>query len=344
MRRLVIMLACGALVSLAGAAPAAAAGDPECGTISQGASEPVKATLALSETHPETVMSALYGRKTGPRPLTLVYTVSGCKLTSGLAVPADPPTIGPPKENEVTTIPKGVIRLDGTPEIDGKQYVVHMQVFTDPPPYPDAGLDMSLTPKFDPGTYGGFVNLKADWMHRTATPVAISRSENRWQVVLLVALLGALGGFVFFILLHAFSQAPLLATGWRIAVAGVLSVGIGAYVGYTTNYLNQDVWTFGANTTALLTAAFTAATSGQLVTGLLGKVYDDHNQLNETRNPITVDEAPRAGVLGVVDRVRHPVRAPKAARLSDQEKRPPTVQQAPPVGVAEAPQGEESSP
>lgn len=352
MRRAVFMLACGALVSLVGAAPALAAGEPECGTTPKGASEPVKATLALAGSHPETVTGAVYGRKTGPRPLTLVYTVTGCKLASGLAVPADPPTIGPPKDDKLTTIPKGVIRLDGDPETDGNQYVVHMQVFTAPPQYTDARLHETFSPRFDAGTYGGFVNLKADWMHRTATPLAISRSENRWKSVLLVALLGALGGFLFFMLLHAFSQAKLLATGWRIAIAGVLSVAIGAYVGYTTNYLNQDVWTFGANTIALMTAAFTAATSGQLVTGLLGKVYDDHTQLNETQNPITADEAPGQGVGGVVARLRHPARARKATWLreqkeleqkeqeQEQEKRV-TVRQAPPGGgdgVADSPE------
>jgi putative flippase GtrA len=321
MRRVAAMLACGALVSLAVAAPTAAAGEPECGTTPHGATEPVKATLALAATDPETVAVALYGRKTGPRPLTLVYTVSGCKLAAGLSAPSDPPTIGPPTDNKLTTIPKGVIRLDDDPEIDGNQYVVHMQVLTSPPQYTDARLHKKFSPKFDPGTYAGFVNLKAAWMHRTATPIAISRSENRWQRVLLIALLGALGGFVFFMLLHAFSQAKLLATGWRIAIAGVLSVGIGAYVGYTTSYLNQDVWTFGANTIALLTAAFTAATSGQLVTGLLGKVYDDHTQLTETQHPVTAEEAPGSGVSGVVARLRHPGRARKAAWLKEQEKR-----------------------
>src|SRR4029453_13727710 len=66
--------------------------------------------------------------------------------------------------------------------------------------------------------------------------------------------------FFFFMLLHAFARATLLESGWRIAIAGAISIGVGAYVAYTTNYLNQDVWTFGANIIALLTAAFTAAT------------------------------------------------------------------------------------
>jgi hypothetical protein len=255
-----------ALALLAGAAPAFGAGEPPvCGTTLPGAAQPVQATLALADADAETVTAALYGRHTGDRQLTLVYTASGCRLTGTLPAPRDPPFVGPPKDDKVGTIPNGAIRLNGPPEVDGNHYIVRLQV---------------SSRRFDPGTYAGFLDLNASWMHRTGTPVAISRSENRWLLVLGVALLGAFGGFVVFMLLHAFSRANLLASGSRVAIAAVLSVGLGSYVAYTTNYLNQDVWTLGANTLALLTAAFTAATSGHLITGLLGKVYDDTAKVN----------------------------------------------------------------
>jgi hypothetical protein len=318
MRRLVAILACGAVASLASAASASAE-LPVCGTTPPGASQPVKATLALADTDPETVTAALYGRRTGVRQLTFVYTVSGCKLTNGLALPDDPPPIGPPKDDKVDTIPKGVIRLDGRPEADGQQYVVHLQAFTAPPAYTDPSTGKKLTPKFDPGTYGGFLHLKAPWMHRTGTLVAVSRSENRWLAVLAGAVIGALGGFVFFMLLHAFARATLLESGWRIAIAGAISIGVGAYVAYTTNYLNQDVWTFGANIIALLTAAFTAATSGHLATGLLGKVYDDHAQLNPRE-----EKAPR-GLRGAVARMRRS----RGARTKPADQGEPGAEPAP---------------
>jgi hypothetical protein len=298
MRRLIAILACCVAAFLALAATASAE-LPVCGTTPPGASQPVKATLALADTDPETVTAALYGRRTGVRQLTFVYNVSGCRVTNGLALPADPPPIGPPKDDKVGTIPKGVIRIDGRPEADGNQYVVHMQVFTAPPAYTDPGTGKKIAPKFDPGTYGGFLHLKAGWMHRTGTLVAISRSENRWLFVLGAAVIGALGGFVVFMLLHAFARANLLVGGWRVAIAGALSIGVGAYVAYTTNYLNQDVWTLGANTLALLTAAFTAATSGHLVTGLLGKVYDDHASVNPPG-----EKARRGGLRGLARRMR----------------------------------------
>jgi hypothetical protein len=117
-------------------------------------------------------------------------------------------------------------------------------------------------------------------MHRTGTPVAISRSDNRWLRVMGIAALGAFGGFLFFWFVHAFSRAKLLVGRGRLCIAGALSVGIGAFVAYKTNYLNQDVWTFAANGYALLAAAFTAATSGHFLTGLLGKVYDDQKALD----------------------------------------------------------------
>jgi hypothetical protein len=308
-----VILACGMVGLLAFAQPALG-GQPVCGSVPKGTSQPVKATLALADTDPETVTAALYGRTTGAKQLTFVYTVTGCQLTDTLAPPEDPPPIGPPKDNKVATIPKGAIRIEGRPEVDGNQYVVHMQAFTAPPRYSDARTKKSIAPRFDPGTYGGFVHLKATWMHRTGTPVAISRSENRWLFVLGAAALGALGGFVFFMLLHAFSRSQLLASPAKVAIAAVVSVGVGTYVAYTTSYLNQDVWSFGANTIALLTAAFTAATSGHLVTGLLGKVYDDHAELNPTE-PVRVEECARPGVVGLMDRMRHPVRTTKAAKL-----------------------------
>ena len=264
MRRL-ILAALLAFPLLAGATSAFAADPPVCGTTPAGATQPAQATLALSDADAETVAGARYGRHVGRRELTLVYTVSGCRVTGTLPRPVDPPFIGPPKDDKLDTIPRGAIRLDGRPEVDGNKYIVRLQVSSD---------------RFAPGTYAGFLDLNASWMHRTATPVAISRSEHRWLLVLGVALLGALGGFVVFMLLHAFSRAQLLATGGRVAIAGVLSVGLGSYVAYTTNYLNQDVWTLGTNTLALLTAAFTAATSGHLITGLLGKVYDDTAKVN----------------------------------------------------------------
>jgi hypothetical protein len=259
-----------ALALLGAATPAFATEPPVCGTTPHAAAQPVQATLALADGDAETVAAALYGRHTGVRELTLVYTVSGCRLTGTLSQPLDPPFVGPPKDDKLSTIPKGAIRLDSRPEIDGNRYIVHLQV---------------SSARFAPGTYAGFLDLQAPWLHRTTTPVAISRSESRWLLVLGLALLGALGGFGVFALLHAFSRAKLLANRRRLTIAAVLSVGLGSYVGYTTNYLDQDVWTFGDNALALLTAAFTAATSGHLVTGLLGKVYDDTEHAHTASEP-----------------------------------------------------------
>ena len=310
MRRVVLVLVSG-LVGVSAWPGTASAADPVCGTTPEGGSQPVKATLALADTDPETVTAAQYGRRTGVKHLALVYTVSGCQLAGNLPVPEDPPPIGPPKDVKASTIPKGVVRLDGAPQIDGDQYVVRLQVFTSPPDYTDSNTNRTISPKFEPGTYGGFVQLNADWMHRTGTPIEVSRSENRWLFVLGASAAGAIGGFVFFMLLHAFSRAQLLAGPGKIAIAGLVSLGVGVYVAYTTNYLNQDVWTFGANTIALLTAGFTAATSGHLVTGLLGKVYDDHAKVNPAKPRATKDASGKRRA-GVARRMRHPLRAGEA--------------------------------
>lgn len=277
MQRLTLGLACWVLGSLTCVAPSLAAGPsplPRCGTTPAG-SPTAKATLALVDQDPETVSTTAYGRKAGERLMTLVYSVSGCQLADDLAMPLDPPPIGPPKDNTTDPIPYGVIRLDGKPEIDGNQYIVHLKVSTRPASFRDQ--DAKTThPVFTPGSYAGFLHLRAPWVHRVGTPVDISRSENRWPLVAILAAFGALAGFVVFAVLHWFAQAELVVGRARFVVAGVLSVLVGAGVAYTTSYLNQSVWTFGANGRSLAVAAFTAATTGPLVTGLLGKVYDDN--------------------------------------------------------------------
>ena len=94
----------------------------------------------------------------------------------------------------------------------------------------------------------------------------------------------ALAGFLVFVVLHWFAQAENDVWGRRFAVAGVFSALVGAGVAYTTNYLNQSVWTFGANGRALVVAAFTVATTGPLVTGLLGAGSTTTTRWSTTRS------------------------------------------------------------
>jgi hypothetical protein len=273
MRHLVTLLG-SALAGLLcfGALPAQAA---PCGSVPKDGGAPARATLALADQDAETVASASFGRDTGERMMTLVFTATGCELTDKLEKPADPPRIGPPKDTTFDAIPRGVVRLDGDPEVDGSRYIVRLKVSTSPAPIMGGNGELAA-PVFEPGTYAGFLNLQAPWVRRVGTPIAISRSDDEWFKVALLAGLGALAGFLAFVIIHWFAQADMVAGRWRFLVAGLLSVLVGAGVAYTTNYLNQGVWTFSANGRALLVAAFTAATAGPLVTGLLGKVYDDN--------------------------------------------------------------------
>jgi hypothetical protein len=279
-RCVAFLLARSVLVFCCAPSVAGAADEPPiCGAPSGGGAAG-KATLALADQDPETVAGATYGRDTGERQMTLVYTASGCRLADDLPAPLDPPPIGPPKDQTLDTVPHGVIRLNGPPEIDGNQYIVYLTVSTSPTAFKNqAGKEVQ--PSFDPGTYGGFLHLRAPWLHRTGTPVAISRSDNEWLKVAVLASIGALGGFVVFVLLHWFAQADLLVGGLRFAFAGAAGVVIGAGTAYLTNYLNQGVWTFDANGRALMLAAFTAATTGPVVSGLLTKVYDDKKAVTD---------------------------------------------------------------
>jgi hypothetical protein len=206
--------------------------------------------------------------------MTLVYTVSGCSLVDDLPAPLDPPPIGPPKDQTINTVPYGVVRLNGPPEIDGNQYIVRLTVSTSPATFKNQH-DKTVQPSFDPGTYAGFLHLRTPWMHRVGTPIAISRSDNQWLKVATLAAISALMGFLAFCLLHWFAEAELLVGVGRLLFAAGASVVIGAGTAYFTNYLNQGVWTVGSNGAALALAAFTAATTGPVLTGLLTKVYDD---------------------------------------------------------------------
>ena len=211
-RRIATAVSGGALALVACWMPtvAGAAGEiPVCGTAPTAGGATAKATLALADQDPETVAGVQYGRQTGQRQMTLVYTASGCRLADDLPAPLDPPPVGPPKDQTVDPVPYGVIRLEGAPEIDGNQYIVHLTVSTSPAAFKNQD-GRAVQPSFAPGTYAGFLHLRAPWLHRVGTPVAITRSDNQWLKVAALASLGALAGFAVFALLHWYAGADLL--------------------------------------------------------------------------------------------------------------------------------------
>lgn len=169
--------------------------------------------------------------------------------------PRQPLRIYPAKTGD--TIPAGVVALDGSPDVEGSRYIVHVKVSSD---------------SFDPGSYNGFVEIKAPWLNTVRTPVSVSRSENRLWVPLGWGALGAVAGFVLFALLRFFRNNDLLVSRGQLALAALVSVIVGAVAVYATNYLNQDVWSSTDNAWAAIVVGFTASTSG-VMTALLAAVW-----------------------------------------------------------------------
>ena len=258
----VVALAVGALsvtaVPTSLAQPAGTA-EPLCGQAARaadGASPKVaRAELALDGQSDELVTDATFKRGTGTRMMTLIYNVTGCEMPAKAPAPQQPLRIYPAKTGD--QIPAGVITLDGSPDVEGSRYIVHLKASSD---------------AFDPGSYNGFVEIKAPWLKTVRTPVTVSRSENRVLVPLGLGGLGAVAGFALFGLLRWYRKNDLLVSRAKLVLAGVVSVVAGAFAAYATNYLSQDVWSSAENARAALGVGFTASTSG-VMTALLAAVW-----------------------------------------------------------------------
>jgi hypothetical protein len=90
-----------------------------------------------------------------------------------------------------------VIALDGTPDVEGSRYIVHLKVSSD---------------TFDPGSYSGLAEIKAGWLQTVRTPVSISRSENRAWVPLRWGAAGPPAGLCLFAILRWFRNNALLVS------------------------------------------------------------------------------------------------------------------------------------
>lgn len=91
---------------------------------------------------------------------------------------------------------------------------------------------------------------------------------------------------MFLVLLHPFSRSEMPAGPVKFIIASVVNLGAVTYVAYTHELSRPGRLDVGTNTVALLSAAFTASTSGHLATGLLGKDFDDHAEANRRPSPL----------------------------------------------------------
>jgi hypothetical protein len=240
------LLALPAVVLVAlGFASVPASGAVRCGSADPETNATARATLTLQD---DSVAGIAYGRDTDDRTLLLRFRAEGCELAPGGAAP-DLEVV--PKQG-LEQLPDGVVSLVRARR-DGNEFSVRLAVDPD---------------RFDPGSYGGFVEIRAGDVTTTRTPIALSRSESNLAWPLLIGAIGGLAGLVWFALLH--SARGTVDGRFRALHYGVvfIAASVAGIFSVTTQYLDQEVWSVEDNGLAALVAAFTGATTGAMATAI----------------------------------------------------------------------------
>ena len=224
------------------------AGAAICGTTAS-TGEVYKGFLALNEN--TAVTEKQFKRSTGQGTLSLIFRVSGCDLPAE----APPPTM--------TQLPR-------PDTVDLNKEAIKFESATLDPHSLEVLLDVDAQ-KFDPGSYGALLALRAPYIATTRTPIAVSRSENRGWIPLLWGALSAFVGLVIFSALKFIGRIALNVKPVWLIFAAAVACGSGAAVVYA-NYADQEVWTFGDNWLAAAGTGFSAGTSG-VMTALLAAMW-----------------------------------------------------------------------
>jgi hypothetical protein len=114
----------------------------------------VRGTLTLDQEDQETVTAAVFGRSTEPQPLTLVYRVTGCRVTDALPWPRSPLPTGPVNTTGARALPLGSVQIDDV-DADGDRYVVYLRVFVSSRKASEQGGVSKPAPVITPSTSGG---------------------------------------------------------------------------------------------------------------------------------------------------------------------------------------------
>ena len=268
-----------ALLLVAGPPAAQAATAPICGKPDPKTGKVAKGAPTLNEQN--AVTEQVFKRDAGHKTIFLSFNVAGCEL----AADAPPPAVEINPSKGADELPSEAVKVKGvTP--DGTTLDVKLDVDSE---------------KFQAGSYGGLVVLRAPYMATSRTPVTVSRSDNRVWLPALLGAIAALGGLLLFNFARKISDHKLKVG--RLALAGVAAIGaIAGAVAVLVNYYNQDVWTFGENWWSAIVTGFTGATTG-VMAGLLGDIWskpakgeDDAPPAAERNGHHAVEERVPAGV------------------------------------------------
>jgi hypothetical protein len=233
-----------ALIAVAGidAAPASAA--VTCGTSNPKTHATAKATLDLD---PDSVATIGFERDTGPQKMLIRFKATGCRLPND----APDPTVDVLPRQDIKNVPDNVLSLSSAIP-DGSDYTL---VFLADPN------------KFSPGTYGGFVEIRAPFLITARAPISLSRSEDDELLVFALGVAGGIASLVWFLGLHLARGATTKIAWWHY-VLGFLAAAVAGVIAVDTAYRAQDVWSFEENAGSAVVAAFTGATTGAMVAAL----------------------------------------------------------------------------
>jgi hypothetical protein len=232
-----------------------------CGSTDPKTKTAVLGTLTLSDA---STTSVAYKRSTARQTLLLMFAVEGCTL--------DPQQRPVPRVEIVPSNgPGGEIPEQALAPIrwrrNGDELTLRLEIDTD---------------ELGPGSYDGAVQLTSGYLHPSRTPVAISRSDDRWWLPVGIGAAGGLVGILWALLvaeasdrIHAFGDERK----WLLALIGA-GLGFGAAAGLGV-WQDQDVWVLGDNGRATLLAGIAGSTTGALatLTGLLIKAPPESAKL-----------------------------------------------------------------
>ena len=220
----------------------AAASAAKCGTINPKTNTVVKAKLEID---PDSVTTIAFVRDTAPQWLLVRFNATGCELPVGHR-----PTIDLlPKQNAKNIPEQAVILTAARPA--GSEYTLKLRA--DP-----AALK--------PGSYEGFLEVRATNINTTRTPISLSRSEDNEFKPIAIGLVGGFASVVWFLGLH-FAQGAKSPGRWHYVFAFVAAALFGAFA-VETAYRSQEVWTLSENYSSAAVAAFTGATTGTMLAAL----------------------------------------------------------------------------
>ena len=245
---------------------APSAGAATCGTLDPKTHVVAKARLELD---PDSVTTIAYRRDTAPQELLIRFKAAGCVLPKQ---PRRPRIDVLPKQN-IKDVPGGALTLK--------------RVITDDSDY--SVLFTADPMKFSPGTYGGFVQVRAPFLSTARAPIALSRSETNELVVVGLGLLGGLASLVWFLGLRLAKGATTPIQWWHYVLA-FLAAAVAGILATDTAYRAQDVWSFGENGGSAVVAAFTGATTGAMVAAL-AVLFPEPANTGEAAPPKQTDQS-----------------------------------------------------